>query len=247
FAQAIQSGRSVGVPGTIALYKAAHERFGKRPWASNFAAAIRLADEGFIVSPRLANSLGPRFQNGPLGRNPESAQYFFPGGKALAAGDRRTNPAYASTLRRVAQEGPAAFYTGDIATDIIAAVSAGEVGGAMTLQDLARYRVLEKPALCGPYRVYVICSAPPSSSGGVAMNQIMSLYERITRDSGASTQAGRLRDFVLAQQLGYADRDHYVADPDHVEVPVQDLLDPRYIDARARSGFAPGDAPQPGD
>src|SRR5690606_9272748 len=62
FAQAIQSGRSVGVPGTIALYKAAHERFGKRPWASNFAAAIRLADEGFIVSPRLANSLGPRFQ-----------------------------------------------------------------------------------------------------------------------------------------------------------------------------------------
>ncbi len=247
FVQAIQSGRSVGVPGTIALYKAAHARFGRLPWAQNFQAAIRLAEEGFIVSPRLANALGPRFQNGPLGRNPASAEYFFPGGHALAVGDRRTNPAYAALLRRVAAEGPTAFYTGAVAADIVAAVRAGELPGAMTLQDLADYRVLEKPALCGPYRMHVICSAPPSSSGGVAMNQIMALFERISAGSGASTREAMLRDFVLAQQLGYADRDHYVADPDQVPVPVQDLLDPRYIASRAASGFAPGDAPRPGD
>src|SRR5690606_22619978 len=89
FLQAMQSGRSVGVPGIIALYKTAHDRHGRLPWASNFEAAIRLAEEGFIVSPRLAASL-PRFQNGPLGREPGPAGYFFPGGKPLAVGDRRT-------------------------------------------------------------------------------------------------------------------------------------------------------------
>jgi gamma-glutamyltranspeptidase/glutathione hydrolase len=141
FAQAIQSGRSVGVPGAVALYKAAHERHGKLPWARNFDAAIRLAEEGFIVTPRLANSLGARFQNGPLGRNPDSGAYFFPNGKALAVGDRRTNAAYAATLRRVAAEGPAAFYTGRIAQDIVDAVRAGEIAGALTLHDLANYKV----------------------------------------------------------------------------------------------------------
>jgi gamma-glutamyltranspeptidase/glutathione hydrolase len=247
FLQAVQSGRSVGVPGVVALYKAAHDKHGRLPWASNFQYAIRLAEEGFIVSPRLAASLGPRFQNGPLGRNPGSAQYFFPNGKALAAGERRTNPAYAATLRRIAAEGPAAFYTGAIAADIVAAVRAGEVPGELTPQDLAAYKALEKPALCGPFRAYLVCSAPPSSSGGVAMNQILSLYQELAQASGASSEAERLRDFVLAQQLGYADRDHYVADPEHVPVPVEDLLHPRYIRARARGGMAPGDAPRPGD
>ncbi len=247
FPQAMQSGRSVGVPGTVALYKAAHERFGKLPWARNFDAAIRLAEEGFLVSTRMANALGPRLQNGPLGRTAGSAAYFFPDGKPLAVGDRRDNPAYAATLRRVAAEGPSAFYTGRIASDIVEAVNAGDVPGAMTLQDLRDYTVREQPALCGPYRVYVICSAPPSSSGGVAMNQIMSLYAQISGRSGATTQPQQLRDFVLAQQLAYADRDHYVADPDQVPVPVNDLLDPRYIAARAASGFQPGQAPQPGD
>lgn len=247
FMQAVQSGRSVGVPGVVALYKAAHDKHGRLPWGSNFQHAIRLAEEGFIVSPRLAASLGARFQNGPLGRNPDSGAYFFPGGKALAAGDRRTNPAYAATLRRIATEGPAAFYTGRIAEDIVAAVKAGDVPGELTLADLARYKPLEKPALCGPFRVMVICSAPPSSSGGVAMNLILSLYQELTAASGATSEADRLRDFVLAQQLGYADRDHYVADPDQVPVPVEDLLHPRYIKARAGSGLKPGDAPRPGD
>jgi gamma-glutamyltranspeptidase/glutathione hydrolase len=247
FGQAVLSGRSVGVPGAIALYKAAHDRYGRLPWAKNFEAAIRLAEEGFIVSPRLANSLNsPRLQNGPLGRNPDSGAYFFPNGKALAVGDRRTNPEYAATLRRVAQEGPGAFYSGTIAADVVAAVRGGEIGGELTLQDLADYRVLERPALCGPFRVYRICSAPPAASGGVAMNLIMSLYAQKQPAPGATSDE-RLRDFVLAQQLGYADRDHYVADPEQVKVPVAELLDPRYVKARAASGFKPGDPPHPGD
>jgi gamma-glutamyltranspeptidase/glutathione hydrolase len=247
FVQAIQSGKSVGVPGAVALYKATHERYGKLAWDRNFEAAIKLADEGFIVTPRLANSLGSRFQNGPLGRNPGSSEYFFPNGRALAVGDRRTNPDYAATLRRVAKEGPAAFYSGQIAENIVKAVHAGDIAGELSLKDLANYEVLVKPSVCGPFRDYTICSAPPSSSGGVAMNLIMSLYEDINAKSGAMTEEGKLRDFVLAQQLGYADRDHYVADPAAVTVPVGDLLDPAYIKSRAEGGFKPGDAPQPGD
>lgn len=247
YIQAVYSGKSIGVPSAVALYKAAHEKFGKLPWGPQFDAAIKLADEGFIVSPRLANSLGARFQSGPLGTNPASGAYFFPNGKALAVGDRRTNAEYAATLRRVAKEGPVAFYSGAIAQNIVAAVHSGEIKGDLSLKDLADYKVLMKPAVCGPFKEYRICSAPPASSGGVAMNQIISLYDAIVAKNNDKTDDTRLRDFVLAQQLGYADRDHYVADPDAVNVPVADLLDPAYIKARVNSGFDPGDMPEPGD
>lgn len=247
FVDAILSGKSVGVPGAVALYKTAHEKFGKLPWGKQFDAAIKLADEGFIVSPRLANSLGARFQNGPLGKNPASGAYFFPNGKALAVGDRRTNPEYAATLRAVAKDGPAAFYSGAIAQNIVNAVHAGDIQGELSLKDLAAYKALVKPAVCGPFRDYRICSAPPASSGGVAMNQIMSLYDGIVAKSGAATEADKLRDFVIAEQLGYADRDHYLADADAVTVPVADLLNPKYIASRVSVGLRPGDAPQPGD
>lgn len=247
YLQAVYSGKSVGVPSAIALYKTAHEKFGKLPWGPQFDAAIKLADDGFIVTPRLANSLGPRFQSGPLGTNPASGAYFFPNGQALKVGDRRTNPEYAEMLRRVAKEGPSAFYSGAIAQNIVNAVQSGEIKGDLTLKDLADYKVLVKPAVCGPFQEYKICSAPPASSGGVAMNQIMSIYDAIVAQNDDVTDDTLLRDFVLAQQLGYADRDHYVADPDAVNVPVADLLDPAYIKARAESGFKPGDAPEPGD
>ncbi len=247
FVQAILSGKSVGTPGAVALYEAAHRKFGKLRWADNFDAAIKLADDGFIVSPRLANSLSPRYQAGPLGKNPETAAYFFPNGKALAVGDRRTNPEYAETLRYIAKDGASAMYSGPIAQDIVNAVHSGDIQGELSLADLAAYRVLEKPAVCGPFRDYKICSAPPSSSGGVAMNQILGLYDLIAAGSPDATPEANLRDFVLAQQLGYADRDHYVADPAVVTVPVADLLNPAYLKSRAAGGFKPGDAPQPGD
>ncbi|MEQ1780438.1 MAG: gamma-glutamyltransferase family protein [Hyphomonadaceae bacterium] len=247
FVEAILSGKSVGTPGAVALYKAAHEKYGKLPWGADFDAAIKLADEGFIVSPRLANSLGPRFQAGPLGKSPATAAYFFPNGKALAVGDRRTNPDYAASLRAIAKDGPAAFYSGAIAQNIVDAVHVGDIKGDLSLKDLADYRILQKPALCGPFREYKICSAPPSSSGGIAMNQIMSLYDLISTASPDVTLEANLRDFVIAEQLGYADRDHYVADPDAVTVPVADLLNPAYLKSRASSGFKPGDAPGPGD
>ena len=247
FFTAVMSGKSVGTPGTVALYKAAHERYGKLPWGKDFDAAIKLADEGFIVSPRLANSLGPRFQTGQLGKDPKAGPYFFPNGKALAIGDRRTNPDYANVLRAVAKNGPSAFYTGEIASNIVAAVHGGDIPGEMTLGDLAAYKVRVVPAVCGPYQAYRICSAPPSSSGGIAMNEIISLYHTLAHKNDDKTEADKLRDFVIANQLGYADRDNYVADAQAVTVPVKQLIDPKYIAARAATPFKPGDAPLPGD
>jgi gamma-glutamyltranspeptidase/glutathione hydrolase len=247
FPAAVMSGKSVGTPGTVALYKAAHEKFGKLAWGKDFDAAIKLADEGFIVSPRLAGSLGARFQNGQLGKDPQAGPYFFPNGKALAVGDRRTNKPYADTLRLVAKNGPSAFYSGPIAQAIVDAVRAGDIPGDMTLKDLADYKVRVVGAVCGPYHAYKICSAPPSSSGGVAQNQILSIYHGLIHKNADKTESEKLRDFVIANQLGYADRDHYVADGEKVTVPVADLLDPKYIESRVNSGFKPGDMPLPGD
>ncbi|MBI1359251.1 MAG: gamma-glutamyltransferase [Alphaproteobacteria bacterium] len=247
FFTAVMSGKSVGTPGTVALYKAAHDKFGKLSMDQDFAAAIKLADEGFIVSPRLANSL-PRFKNLQLAKDPQAGPYFFPNGKALAVGDRRTNKDYADTLRTILKDGPAAFYTGDIARNIVAAVHAGDIPGEMTLKDLADYKVRVVPALCSKdYEGYKICSAPPSSSGGVAMNEIMGLYGALEKKHPSATEDEKLRNFVIANQLGYADRDHYVADAEAVSVPTKDLIDPKYIEARASTDFKPGDTPQPGD
>jgi gamma-glutamyltranspeptidase/glutathione hydrolase len=246
FFTAVMSGKSVGTPGTVALYKAAHEKFGKLPWGKDFDAAIKLADEGFIVSPRLANSL-PRFKDLQLARDPKAGPYFFPNGKALAVGDRRTNPDYANTLRAITKSGPSAFYSGEIANNIIAAVHGGDIPGEMTLADLAAYKVRVVPAICGGYHAYRICSAPPSSSGGVAMNEIVSLYHTLVHKNDDKTEDQKLRDFVIANQLGYADRDYYVADAEAVTVPVKELLDPKYIAARAATPFKPGDNPAPGD
>lgn len=247
FVDAWQSGRSVGVPGQVALYKAAHEAYGKVAWARLFDAGTSLADNGFAVSPRLAEILGDdrMRQFLRLDDNPGAKDYFFPNGEALAAGAIRDNPEYAATLRAIATEGPSAFYTGPIAQEIVASAGAEPNGGTITLEDLAGYRVKERPAMCGAFRTYKICSAPPPSSGGVAQAMIMGLYDRLL-PAGADEQQA-LVAFVEAQRLAYADRDHYVADADFVQVPADDLINPIYLNARAKQGGPVDSAPEPGD
>ena len=250
FIDAWQSGRSIGVPGQIALYKLAHDRFGRSDWASLFDPAAQLAEEGFVVSPRLAGLLGnPRLRAAVrLDENPGSADYFYPDGEPLAEGDVRDNPEYAATMRAVAENGPSAFYTGPIAESIIASATAEPYGSAMTLEDLAAYTPKERPVLCGGFRSYEICSAPPPSSGGVTQAMIMGLYERLLKEvDGEVSAEDALIAFVEAQRLAYADRDHYVADADFVQVPAEDLINPRYLDARATQGVAVDATPTPGD
>ena len=249
FIESWQSGRSVGVPGQIALYKSAHDAFGTAPWASLFESGIALADDGFVVSPRLANLLnGDRLRGAiKLDENPGSSDYFYPQGTPLQEGDVRDNPEYAATLRKIAAEGPAGFYTGEIAEAMVNAVQAND--GGLSLEDLAGYRVKTRAPLCGKFRTYRICSAPPPSSGGVAQNMILGLYDRLL-PSGPDIDieaTDRLLAFVEAQRLAYADRDHYVADADKVQVPAEDLINPRYLDARASQGGPVDATPRPGD
>lgn len=248
FLEAWQSGKSAGVPGAIALYKSAHDAHGKQAWASNFDAAITLAEDGFVISPRLAGVIGDARirQFTRLDDHPVSAAYFFPDGQPLAEGDVRNNPDYAETLRRVAADGIESFYTGANAEAIVATLAEAPRPSTMTVEDIAGYAVKVRPPLCGNWRDYRICSAPPPSSGGVTQNSIPGLYDRLLPQDSADPFAP-IRSFVDAQRLAYADRDHYVADADFVQVPAMDLINPDYLDVRATEVFAPDAVPTPGD
>jgi gamma-glutamyltranspeptidase/glutathione hydrolase len=244
FFEARQSGKAIGVPGTVALYKAAHDQFGQLPWTTLFGPAIRLATEGFEVSPRFANYLPGMQQRSLLAVNPGTSGYFYPDGEPLKAGHLLKNPEYADTLSRIINEGPDAFYRGEIAEQIVAAARAEPDPGALTLQDMANYRVARRNVICGDFRDMEICTTSPPSSGG-AQIMMAALYDHLL-PPGAS-QPDRIATFVDAQRLAYADRDQYFGDPDEVDIPLEQLLDPAYLEFRATERFAPGAVPTPGD
>ena len=239
-----QSGNAIGVPSAIALYKSTHDTYGKLPWADLFEPAIELAEQGFEVSSKMASYLPAMASRSRLDENEGAAEYFYPGGDPLQAGALIRNPAYAATLRRVATEGPLAFYTGKIAESIVAAAQAGDDGGTLTMEDMANYKVIERPAVCGLWRELNICAATPPSSGAMQII-IANLYDKLLPPNPTTTQ--RVKAFVDAQRLAYADRDYYFGDPDHVDVPLAELLDSRYLDHRANNPAAPGSLPVHGD
>src|SRR5687767_10814022 len=161
FGEAVVSGRATGVPGVVKLLAMAHGEHGKLAWPSLFGAAERTADEGFIVSPRLARMIAGKF---PQNRAPDAVAYFSKGdGTRLKAGDRLVNKPYAAFLRRLAAEGPNAMYAGSTAARIVERTRAAPAGGSMTMSDLANYRPIKRQALCRPYRVYLACVPPPPS------------------------------------------------------------------------------------
>ena len=232
FMDAVVGGRSVGTPGAPRLLEAAHRRFGKLPWARLFGPAVTLAENGFDVSPRLAAQIAadaPR-----LARDPAARAYFLPEGRPLEAGQRLNNPAYAETLRTLRDLGADAFYEGPIAADIVATVRGAQNPGALSAADLANYRVIERPAVCGAYRVYQICGMGPPSSGGVAVAEILGLLEptNIAALGPNSPQAWRL--IGDASRLAFADRDRYLADPAFAPQPTAGLLARDYLESRSR-------------
>lgn len=238
-------GVTVGVPGTVAVYEAAHRRFGRTRWAELFEPAIRLATDGFEVTEKLTRYneyIGPLLSSGAY---PEAAAYLMPGGEPLAQGDILRNPAYADTLFRIANIGAGAFYEGATAAAIAERAGRPPAGSAMTAADVSRYRAVEREPVCGSFRAYTICSAPPPSSG-VALISMPVLYDHL---GGAEvvTMEEKLTAFVDAQRLAYADRDHFIADPDFVDVPSEALLDPAYLEQRARQRFAPSETPVHGN
>jgi len=176
FFDAVVGGLSVGTPGTPALLEEAHRRWGQANWGSLFGDAIWLAENGFTVSPRLAGLVEGDAEK--LGRFPETAAYFLPGGAAIKAGDTLKNPAYAATLRALAAEGSAAFYGGPIAADIVRTVRNAEGNpGVLSGADLALYQVIEREPVCASYRAFEVCGMGPPSSGALTLGQILGLLE----------------------------------------------------------------------
>ncbi|HST36806.1 MAG TPA: gamma-glutamyltransferase, partial [Allosphingosinicella sp.] len=244
FARAVLSGRATGVPGVVRMLHLAHVAHGRLPWNGLFGEAERTAREGFVVSPRLGRMIA---SNAPENSAPDVRAYFAEAdGTLLDPGDTLRNPAYADFLRRLAAEGPAALYSGPTAGRIVARVHEGELPGSMTLADLAAYRPVERAPLCRTYRLTLVCVPPPPSSG-VAVLQLLAILERtdIASRSPADPQAWFL--FAEASRLMYADRDRYVGDPAFADVPVEGLLDPAYVVARAQLiGEAAGPPPPSG-
>ncbi|MBT4520254.1 MAG: gamma-glutamyltransferase [Halieaceae bacterium] len=244
FYESWQSGVAVGVPGTIALYKAAHKQHGKLPWSTLFAPAITLAEAGFEVSPRMAGFLPRVAKVGRLDENPVTAAYFFPNGQPLKPGHLLKNPEYAHTLRRIATEGPDAFYQGEIAEAIAEAAQQAPNPGSLTATDIGNYRALKRDVVCGQFRRDKICTTTPPSSGG-AQIMIAGIYDHLS--AKATTQDQKIAAFIDAQRLAYADRDYYFGDPDAVDVPLEDLINPAYLKHRASMRFAPNATPEHGD
>lgn len=231
FWEAVVGGRSVGVPGLLRMFELAHKAHGRLPWAALFEPAIRLAEEGFAVSPRL-NELIARDKY--LMTFPRAAAYFYDAsGAPLAVGTILRNPTFAETLRRVARDGADAFYTGPIAEAIIAAVQGAALNpGGLTLSDLVGYRAKQRPPVCGPYRAWRVCGMPPPTSGGVTMLQILGILQGFDLPALTPDSATAWHLITEASRLAFADRNRFLADSDFVPVPVGDLLDPAYLARR---------------
>ncbi len=232
FVAAVLSGRSTGVPGAIAMLALAHHEHGRLPWRGLFADAEGLASRGFTVPPRMGAAMNLTFF--PQTRTPDAVAYFTrPDGARYRAGDVMRNPALAATLAAIADRGPAALAQGPIAAEILAKVHQGANASSMTAVDLAGYRPEAGPALCRPYRALLFC-VPPPPSGGPGVLELLGLLAHSDLAALPAQSPAAWYDFVAASRLAYADRDHYVADPDHVQVPVAGLLDPGYEAVRAR-------------
>jgi gamma-glutamyltranspeptidase / glutathione hydrolase len=232
FVDAVVGGRSVGVPGVLRALELAHKAHGKLPWAQLFQPAIALAENGFAISPRLHALLA---EEANLKRFEPARSYFYrPDGAAKDVGTVLVNKPLAATLRMIAEGGPAAFYTGTIAADIVAAVTQAPLNaGDVTMADLDLYRAKQRPAVCGPYRVYIVCGMGPPSSGGLTLLEILGMLDGFTMAKTGPVSVEGVHLYAEAARLAYADRNLYMADSDFVAVPVRGLLDPAYLRSRA--------------
>lgn len=248
FTQAQIGGRSVGTPGVLRALELAHQKHGRLPWAQLFEPAIRFAEQGFAISPRLHRLIAA---DSSMPRSPEMMAYFRNAdGSPKAVGTNLKNPALAAVFKRIAHEGPDALYKGPIAEEIAAKVQGHDNPGSLSLTDLANYQAKERAPLCTDYKRWQVCGMPPPSSGGIAVAQILGTLQALeTRDkrlalaplqpvkttapAGIEPDPQAVHLISEAERLAYADRAQYLADTDFVPVPVKGLVDPAYLASRA--------------
>jgi gamma-glutamyltranspeptidase / glutathione hydrolase len=245
--QAIPGGRSVGVPGNVALMAEAHRRHGRLAWKRLFAPAIKLARDGWVVTPRFVAFLERvrpkadtpaelrQYMAGGSTLSPAAQALFFDAqGNPVAAGSTVRNPALATFLERLAKQGPRAFYRGANARDVATAVSQSTRNPApMTAADLAAYKVRTREPVCVTYRLHRLCGMGPPSSGATTVFGILGMLERFDLPAMGKDSPTAWHLIAEAQRLAYADRERYLADPDFAKVPTAGLLAPQYLSARS--------------
>ncbi|TWI81803.1 gamma-glutamyltransferase 1 [Roseibium hamelinense] len=243
------SGLAIGVPGTVAGFAAAFEKHGsgRLTWADLVEPAIELAENGIVVTQDLSGSLLSRVDR--LTQDPATAKVFYKNGFIpYLPGETLKQSDLAETLRKIARQGAAGFYTGEVAQKIVSKVQAE--GGGMTLEDLAGYEAVWRSPVMGSYRGYTVASMPPPSSGGVHIVQILNMLEDHPVSDYGHNSAKTMHLISEAMKRAYADRSEYLGDPDFVEVPVTGLTDRAYAkelmetvsfdEATASSSIKPG-------
>lgn len=250
FLDAFQGGQSVGIPGNIRLMAKVHEKWGKLPWADLFQPAIRLADKGFTVNATLEGRLE---MLKPLwGRFPDAQAIYWENGEPKKRGMTVRNPDLAALLRKVAAEGPDAFYKGEAGQAIVDAVADAPVNAVtMTAEELAAYDAVERAPVCGNYREYRICGMGPPSSGATTILQILGALEPFDLAAMGKDDPQAWHLIAEAMQLAYADREKYLGDPEFVSVPVEGMLSKSYLAGRSalispdkvRADYPAGDPP----
>jgi len=232
FYDAVVSARSVATPATVKWIMDLHQRYGRLPLKALFEPAIKLAKSGFIVSPRLAMLIASDPHN--IKKDPEAALYFLlADGKPLPAGHLLKNLAYAQSLESILSSKGKSFYHGKLAQAIVDKVKNAPQPGLLSLQDLASYKVIERPAVCADYRSYKVCGMGAPSSGAYTVGMILGLLQNfdLTVLGPHSIQAWRL--IADASRLAFSDRNQYIGDTDFHALPLENLLSSDYLKGRA--------------
>jgi gamma-glutamyltranspeptidase/glutathione hydrolase len=228
--ESLEGWKSAGVPGTVRGFELAHRKYGSRKWAELLEPAVTLAERGFPVSYALAESLK---NSRNLSQDPESKRIFLRNGVYFQPGEVLAQPDLARTLKRVAQGGFNEFYQGETAQKLADAMA--RKGGLITLSDLKNYTAVERAPLTGSYRGYGIVAAPPPSSGGVGILQMLGMLEGSGYQKSGFGSASEIEYLAEAMRRYYADRSQYLGDPDFGKLPLTKLLDPAYIKRRRDS------------
>ena len=222
----IYSHKAIGVPGTVAGLDLALRKYGTMRLADVIAPAIRLAEQGFLITPHLASLLDAERDH--LGKWPASRAIFFNNNKPLTTGEKLIQKDLAHSLKLIAEQGPKVFYEGEIAQKIVAEMQRHD--GIISASDLKNYKAVERIPVRGTYRGYEIVSMPPPSSGGVHIVQMLNMLEHFPLKDQGPNSAKTLHELSEVMKLAYADRSEYLGDPDFLHVPVAGLTSKDYAD-----------------
>ena len=222
--------RAAGVPGTPAGLELAFKKYGsgKLKWSELVEPARRLANNGYVLSYRLANRL--KLEKELLEKYEDSKKIFLNGGRLYEEGDVFRQPELAQTLARIQKNGAGEFYTGRTAELIAADMKAHN--GLMTLEDLRNYQAKERTPIRGNYRGYEIISMPPPSSGGIVLLEILNILEKYDLRAMGYNSSEKYHVLTEAMRRAFADRAEFMGDPDFAEVPTDTLIDKNYAEKR---------------